>query len=693
VPAPAPASPSPSPPVARRVPKITTIHGRTLVDDYDWLRNKGSPDVLAYLDAENAYTAAMTKPMQPLVDALYAEMLGRVQETDATYPVRKGDWLYYARTEQGKQYPIECRRHVPAPGGADAPEQVLVDLNEIATHEPFVGLGDLAVSDDGDTLAYTIDTTGFRQLTLHVKDLRAGRDLPDHAERVDSIAFARDPRVLFYVTEDATTKRANQLRRHAIGEDTAKDPLVYEEKDERFELEVERTRSKEFVVVTSASHTTTEVRLIPAGDPQAAPRVVAPREADHEYYVDHAGAQLFIRTNSGGRNFRLVSAPVADPSRARWKEIVPHRADTMLEEASAFADHVVLRERHDAKVTLRSIDTKTGASHAIAIDEPAYALLEEPNLEFDASAYRFAYETPAAARVVLEEDVRTGARAVLKRTPMPGFDPARYQVERVAATARDGTAVPVSLLHRRDVRADGTHPMFLYAYGSYGHSRDPEFKTELVSLADRGVVVALAHIRGGGDLGKAWHDAGRMKNKRTTFTDFIDSAEWLVKSGWAKKDAIAIHGRSAGGLLMGAVTNMRPDLWRAVFAGVPFVDVINTMLDESVPLTVGEFEEWGNPKIPEQFGWMIQYSPYDNVAKKAYPAMLVETSYNDSQVMYFEPAKWVAKLRANKTDTNPLLLRVNMKPAGHWGLSGRYDHLRELAFEYAWVLTQLGAAR
>jgi oligopeptidase B len=698
-PAGAPADPSlPVPPVAHKVPHETTLGGRTLTDDYGWLRNKDAPDVVAYLEAENAYTDAMTKRLKPLEDKLYDEALGRVQETDATPPAPFRGWLYYSRTEKGKQYPIECRKRDPhananaKSSAPDAAEVVLLDPNEIAKTEKFVHIGTDAISDDGNLMAYTLDTTGFRQYTLHVKDLRTGKDLAESIPRVDAVAFTADGKRLFYVSEDAQTKRGNQLHSHVLGTDPAKDALVYEEKDERFDMWLSRSRNLDFIVVQSQSRTTTEARLIDARHPDAAPRIVEPRVADHEYSVEPGRGTLYILTNSGGRNFRLVTAPLATPDRSHWKELVPHRPDVMLEDVMAFADHVVLRERKDAKVTWRSLDAKTGAAHPIAMDTEVYSLDYEDNKEFSAETFRFSFESPTTSHSVYEEDVRTGARTLLKRDEVPGFDPSRYASERIHVTARDGTAVPVSLVHAKGIAPDGTHPLYLYAYGSYGFPTDLGFNSSLVSLLDRGVVYAVAHIRGGGDLGKPWHDAGRMANKMNTFTDFIDSAEGLLKVGWAKRGAIAIGGRSAGGLLVGAVTNMRPDLWRAVVAGMPFVDVLNTMSDESLPLTTAELEEWGNPKLPEQLGWMAAYSPYDNVAKKDYPAMLVDSSYNDSQVMYWEPAKWVAKLRANKTDKNPLYLHMNMKPAGHSGVSGRYDHLRERAFDLAFVLDELGAA-
>jgi len=702
-PAPVPATPSavapvaatappvevgPKPPVAKRDPHTTELFGARRVDDYYWLRNKGSPDVVSYLEAENAYTDAVSQPFQPLAASLYDEMLARVEQDDTTPPVKDGAWLYYSRFETGKQYPIDCRKRA---GVKDAPEVVLLDVNEMGKGERFIDIEDRKVSDDANELAYLVDTAGFRQYTLKVKDLRTGQTGPEAIPRVDGVAWARDGKTLFYVTEDAQTKRANQLWRHVLGQDASKDTLVYEEKDEMFDVVVERTRSKAFVLATSVSRTTSEVRVIDAAKPTAAPRVVAPREHDHEYFVDHRGDLFYIRTNSGGRNFRIVTAPVADPRREKWKELVPHRADVMLEGAELFRDHMVVVERQDALPQLTIYDLKSGASHRLEQPEPLFDVSPDVNPEFDAHTFRFRYQSLKTPASWIETDVKIGARTVLKQTHVRGgYDAASYETQRIQIPARDGTAIPVSLVYRKGTQPDGTHPTYLYSYGSYGFTYPLAFSSDRVSLLDRGFVYAMAHIRGGGDLGKKWHDQGRMMSKMNTFTDFIDVGDGLKKLGWARPDALVVAGGSAGGLLMGAVTNMRPDLFRVVLAYVPFVDVMNTMLDETLPLTVDEFEEWGNPKKKDEYDYMIQYSPYDNVQAKAYPTMLVRSSYNDSQVMYWEPAKWVAKLRSLKTDTNPLLLKMNMQPAGHGGQSGRYDRLHDTAWDYAFVLSQLG---
>ncbi|HZX96898.1 MAG TPA: S9 family peptidase [Myxococcales bacterium] len=680
------AAPQPQPPVARKVPHATALHGETLEDDYFWLRQKGTPEVEEYLRAEAAYADAMMRPTEPLQQRLYGEMLSRVQETDAAAPFRKDGYWYYTRTEQGKQYVILCRRK----GSMEGPEQVLLDLNQLSQGKKFMALGTWDVSDDGNLLAYTTDETGFRQYGLHLRDLRTGNDGPDNVARVDSVAWSRGGGWLFYVVEDPVAKRPFQLWRHAVG--AAKDDLMLEEKDDRFDLEVRRSRSRDFIFVTSSSHTTSEVRFFAASDPFATPMLVQPREAGHEYYVDHRGGLLYIRTNSGGRNFRLVTAPVWAPRKENWTEVVPHREEVMLLDVDLFANNLVLTEREGGLPQIAVTDLRTGKARRLSFPESDYDVRPGQNEEWDPAALRIAYQSPVTPRSEYDVDLGSGEWKLVKRDPVPNYDAAKYEVERIQATAGDGVRVPVAVIHRKGAPRDGSAPLFLYAYGSYGVSYPDTFDSRRFSLIDRGVTFAIAHIRGGGELGKRWHDQGRMMNKMNTFTDFIACAEHLVAQGYTGKDRLAIGGGSAGGLLMGAVTNLRPDLFHAVVAWVPFVDVLNTMLDESLPLTTGEFEEWGNPKNAAEFKYMRQYSPYDNVAAKAYPAMLVKSSYNDSQVMYWEPAKWVARLRASKTDANALLFKINMEPAGHGGASGRYDRLRETAFDYAFLLSQLAPA-
>jgi oligopeptidase B len=676
----------PAPPVAKKVPKTTEINGRELVDNYFWLRDKQNPDVAAYLQAENAYTDAVMKPTEGLQKTLYDEMLSHIKETDVEVPYKEGNYFYYTRTEAGKQYSIYCRKK----GTLDAPEELLLDVNELAKGQKFMSVRDFAVSDDGNLLAYSTDNTGFRQYVLAVKDLRSGKLLPDHAERVGSVVWANDNKTIFYTVEDATTKRQFQLYRHSAGTDDS-DKLVYEEKDERFNVEAAKTRSKAYIFLFCGSHTTSEARYIPADQPMAEFKVLEPRKQDVEYYPDHNGSFFYIRVNDTGRNFRLVKAPVNDPRSANWQEVVPHRANVMLDDTDFFKNYYVLSERENGLPQMQVTDLASGKSRRIEFPEPAYSSYPYANREYDTGKYRYGYQSFITPRSVFEYDMATGKSTLLKQKEVPGgYDRTKYQVEQIYAPAPDGVKVPISVVHLKTAKLDGTGPMYLTAYGSYGFPLDISFNSDRFSLIDRGVVVAVAHIRGGGEMGKAWHDDGRMMHKKNTFTDFIASAEYLVKQGYGSKDRLVIEGRSAGGLLMGAVLNMRPDLFHAALVGVPFVDVINTMLDESLPLTVAEFEEWGNPKEKPAFDYMISYSPYDNIEAKTYPNMLVRTSFNDSQVMYWEPAKYVAKMRAMRTDHNSLILKTNMNPAGHGGASGRYDRLHEVAFDYAYFLTQMG---
>ena len=678
------AAQQPSPPLAERRAHVDTLFGDVRGDDYFWLRHKADPAVRAYLEAENAYAEGMLAPIAALRETLYGEMLARIKQTDLSVPFREGDFSYYTRTEEGKQYAIWCRKRDSLPA-----EEVLLDLNQLAVGKTFLGLGAFQVSDDGNLLAYSVDTTGFRQYALFVKDLRTGELLPDRASKTGSVAWAADNRTLFYTVEDSA-KRQYRLYRHTLG---GGDELLYEEPDERFNVRVQRTRSGGYLVLSVGSHTTSEARILPADQPAGTFRLVSPRRQDRQYDVDHRGDLLYIRVNDTGRNFRLVTAPIADPSEGSWRELVAHRPAVMLEDVELFADHYVLVERADGLPRLVVVDFQTGARHPIGFPEPVYSASASVNRVFDAKVFRYAYQSFITPSSVYDYDVRTGRSTLLKRTEvLGGYDPSRYVSERVYATAKDGVRVPISLVYRRGLRRDGRAPMLLTAYGSYGSPSSVGFNSNRVSLLDRGVVVALAHIRGGGEMGKAWHDQGRMLNKMNTFTDFIASAEYLVARRYTSPPRLAIQGGSAGGLLMGAVTNLRPDLFRVVVANVPFVDVINTMLDASLPLTVPEFEEWGNPRIREQYEYIRRYSPYDNLAPKAYPAMLVTTSFNDSQVMYWEPAKYVARLRTLRTDDRPLVFTINMG-AGHGGASGRYDRLREIARDWGFVLWQLGITR
>ena len=675
------------PPVARKVEHVATLHGDRRVDEYAWLREKSNPEVIAYLEAENAYAAKVMAPFKVLEGRLYDEMLARIKQADVSVPSRKGRFLYYSRTEEGKQYPVMCRKLA---GDADAREEVLLDGNQLATGKPFWAIGDFAVSDDGNWLAYSTDTTGYRQYVLEVKDLRTGQLVPTRRERVTSVAWAADDATLFFTTEDETTKRSDRFFR-AAKSDLAAAVELYNEEDERFNVGVSRSRSEAYLFLEMGSLTSSEVRCLRAATPSGEWATVEPRRPDIEYDVDHRGDEFFVRVNDTGRNFRLVTAPVGTPGRANWREVLPHRDGVMLQGVLAFKDFLVLYERESALPQIAVRRFSDGASHRIAFPEAVFSVFPSGNPEFDTKVLRYSYQSFVTPSSVYDYDMTTRAATLLKRQEvLGGYDPERYTSERVYATAPDGTRVPVSMVYRKDTKRDGTAPLYLGGYGSYGISQNVGFSSNRVSLLDRGVVMAYAHIRGGGDLGKPWHDAGRMMNKRNTFTDFIASAEYLLAHRYGAKERLVIEGGSAGGLLMGAVANMRPDLFKAVVLQVPFVDVVNTMLDETLPLTVAEFEEWGNPKKKDEYDYIKTYSPYDNITARAYPAMLVKTSLNDSQVSYHEPAKYVARMRATRTDANPLVFKINMG-AGHGGASGRFDRLREVAFDYAFMLWQMGA--
>jgi len=651
------------------------------VDDYFWLREKTNATVLSYLKAENAYTKALMKPTAALQKKLFAEMRSHIQETDTSVPYRKGDWLYYHRTEQGKQYAIHCRKR-----SADAPEEVILDLNQLAKGEKFLALGEGEVSDDGHLLAYTLDRTGFREYTLRVKDLRTGKLLPDRVERVSSVAWAADNATLFYTTED-DAKRSYRLWRKALGSTSA---LAYEEGDERFELSVERTRSGEFLLLVADSHTQNEIRFLTAAQPQGDWRTIEPRAKDLEYSVDHSAGFFYVLANDRGRNSRLVRAPVATPGRANWEELIPHRDEVLLTHLDCFASHYVVFELENALPHIRITEISSGKSHRVSFPEPIYDVNPEANEVFGAGKYRYAYESFVTPDSVYDYDFATGQATLLKREQVPGgYDAALYVEERLQATAPDGKLIPVSLVRRKDTPVNGTAPLLLGGYGAYGIWENASFNPARLSLLDRGAIVAVAHIRGGADLGKPWHDDGRMLRKRNTFTDFIAAADFLVAQRYTKRESLAIEGGSAGGLLIGATLNLRPDVCGAALLHVPFVDVINTMLDEELPLTVGEFEEWGNPKVKEEYDYLRTYSPYENLQRAQYPAILVTTSLNDSQVMYWEPAKYVARLRTLKTDEHPLLLDINLA-GGHGGSSGRYDRLKERARDYGFLLWQWG---
>jgi oligopeptidase B len=676
-----------APPVAPRVEHREVRHGATVDDNYFWLREKSNPEVIKYLEAENAYTEAITKDIQPFQEALYKEMLGHIKQTDLSVPQRRGDFYYYSRTEEGKQYPIYCRTK-----GADGKEEVLLDLNQLAEGKKFVGLGAFELSDDQNLLAFTTDYVGFRQFSLHVKDLRTGAVLPDTTERVDTVRWAADNRTLFLTTEDAVTKRSDHLWRHKLGDKTFEP--VYEEKDELFRIRLSKTRDKQYLMLDIMSTDTTEVRYLHAGHPQAGFIVFLPREKKHRYEVDHREGLFYIRTNKDAKNFQIVTAPVADPSPKNWKVFLPHSDDVLVEDIDLFRDFAVAVEKAQALNRMRIYDFKSATWNSVSFPEPVYSAFPGGTPDYESTTYRYSYQSLITPPSVFDYDTRTGKSALLKQQEvLGGYDPSQYVSERQWATARDGVKVPLSIVYKKGFQRDGKGPLLLYGYGSYGFGMSASFSSSRLVLLDRGMAYAIAHIRGGDEMGERWHEDGMLMKKKNTFYDFVDSAEYLIQQNWTSKDRLAIEGGSAGGLLMGAVVNLRPDLFRAVHAAVPFVDVMNTMMDASLPLTVGEYLEWGNPNEKAAYDYMKTYSPYDNLEKRGYPAMLVTTSLNDSQVMYWEPAKYVARLRTLKTDSSPLLLRIKMDPAGHGGASGRYDRLKDQAFEYAWLLTEVGITK
>jgi oligopeptidase B len=675
-----------TPPVAKKVPHETKIHGDTRVDDYFWLRDKKNPEVIKYLEAENAYTVAVMKPSEPFQEKLYAEMLGRIKQTDLSVPTRDRGYYYYSRTVEGKQYPIQCRKK----GSLDADEEVMLDGNELARGEKFFSLGATEVSPDGTKLAFATDTTGFREYMLSVKDLPTGKLLESKFVRAASATWAADNQTLFYVTEDHA-KRPYRLYRHTVGEPKDKDVLVYEEKDELFRLGVRASRDKKYLFRSSVSSTSSEQWYLPSDQPAAEWKVIRPREEKHEYTAEHRDGLFYIRTNAGGAtNFKVVTCKVGAHDPKEWKEFTAHNPSVLIGGIGVYKDHAVVTEREAGLPHIRVIDFRTGKAHRIAFTEPVYEVFGGGSAEFETSSIRFTYTSLVTPSTVYEYDMNTKERKLLKRTEvLGGYDPERYASERISATAPDGTKVPVSLVYKKGLKKDGSAPVLLYGYGSYGATVPAVFNSARLSLLDRGVVFAHAHIRGGSDLGRAWYEAGKMGNKKNTFTDFIACADHLVREQYGSRDRLVIQGGSAGGLLVGATINLRPDLCKAAVLQVPFVDVINTMLDASLPLTVPEYLEWGNPNKTDEYEYMKSYCPYTNLAAKAYPAILVTTSLNDSQVLFHEPTKYVAKLRVLKTDKNPLLFKCNMA-GGHGGASGRYDALKENAFVTAFVLDQMG---
>ena len=683
-----PAAAAAEPPAAPKRPEVLVAHGDERVDEWYWLRHREDPEVIAHVEAENAWAAAQLAPTEDLQRTLFDEMVGRIQETDLSVPARKGEWWYLSRTVEGLQYGIWCRRK----GDVDGPEEVVLDQNELAEGHDYLAVANTAVSPDAERLAYAVDHNGSERFTLRFRDLRTGEDLPDQVpDTYYGLAWAADSATVFYTKVD-DSMRPYQLWRHAVGTPAADDVLVYQEDDERFFLGVALTKSERYVVLGLESKITAESWVLDATTPAADFRVVHPREQGVEYDVDHHGDRFLIVTNAdGAENFKLVEAPVDDPGRHRWTDLVPHRPDVKLDGIEVFAGHLVLHERAEGVRRIAVRRVADGDTHVIDQPEAVSTTAVDANLEFDTTVLRFGYSSMVTPRSVYDYDMEARTRELKKRQAvLGGYDPDDYETGRLWATAPDGEQVPISYVHKRGVAVDGTAPALLYGYGSYEISIDPTFSPLRLSLLDRGFVCALAHVRGGGEMGRRWYEDGKMLRKKNTFTDFVACAETLVAEGYADPGRLVLRGGSAGGLLVGAVVNLRPDLFRAAVADVPFVDVLTTILDEDLPLTVTEWEEWGNPKAdPEVYAYVKSYSPYDNVAAVDHPAVLALAGLNDPRVSYWEPAKWVQRLRDRGTGGARILLKTEMG-AGHGGPSGRYDSWREEALIFAFVLDELG---
>ncbi len=676
------------PPVAKKEPKVLKIHGYEITDNYGWLRDrneKKNPAVIDYLTAENAYTESFMGQHKRFEDDLYKEMLGRIKQDDTSVPYQFGGYWYFTKTEEGKQYPTYLRSR--SKDGKDA--EVLLDQNEMAKGLKYFAISDFAPSDDGNFLAFATDTTGYRQYTLAIKDLKTGKMLPDKVERVTSVEWSNDGKYLFIGQEDAVSKRSDKVWRHTVGTD--KNDLIFEEKDVLFNAGVGRSRDKKMLFIGSYAKTMREYRYLSADTPLGNWKVITPRREGHEYSADFDNGEFFITTNKNAENFKVVRAPLKDPSEKNWTDFIAYNPAIKIEGISFFKGHAIVAEVENGLEFLRVLDAgKKREERRIETPESVYTMGLSNNPEYDTPIIRYNYASMITPNSTFEFDLATHKSKLIKQQEIPsGYDKSKYETDRVWATARDGVKVPILLMYKKGTKLDGSAPMLLYGYGSYGVSLTPNFSTARLSLVDRGMVYAIALIRGGGELGENWRLAGRMYTKLNTFHDFIDSAKWLVSNKYTSSDRLVIQGGSAGGLLMGAVANMSPETFHAVIAQVPFVDVMNTMLDESLPLTTEEWIEWGDPHDKKAWDYMVQYSPYDNVKAQAYPNMLIEVSLNDSQVPYWEGAKLAAKIREMKTDNNIVLLKTNMG-AGHGGSSGRYDRLKEIAFDYAYALSQVG---
>lgn len=677
------ASSSVTPPIAQAKPVELKKHGHTRIDPYYWLNDRENPEVISYLTAENDYAEAVMSHRKQLEQDLFEEIKGRIKQTDLSVPYKLDAYYYYTRFEEGKEYPIFCRK----PGSLDADEQIMLDVNVLAEGHEYFAIGEMAISFEQNILAYAFDAQGRRIYTIRFKNLDTGELLVDTvADVTGNMAWANDNRTLFYSKQDPTTLRSYQIWRHVLGGDPSKDTLVYEEQDETFSTVVFKTKSKRYVMIASHQTVSSEYRYLEADHPTGEFTVFLPRVREHEYDVEHYRDWFYIRTNWQAKNFRLMKTPVEQTDQAHWQEVIPHRDDVLLESFELFRDHVVLEERKKGLINLRVMPWSGQDEHYLDFGEPAYLAGIGENPEFNTPLLRFVYTSMTTPNSVYDYNMNTREKVLLKQEEvLGGFDRDKYRTERVWAIAPDGVQVPISLVSQKGCVQDGSNPLLLYGYGSYGACMDASFSSARLSLLDRGFVFAIAHIRGGEELGRQWYEDGKLLRKKNTFTDFIACARHLIAQGYTNPQKLFAMGGSAGGLLIGAVVNMRPDLFKGAVAQVPFVDVITTMLDPAIPLTTGEYDEWGDPNQKDYYEYILSYSPYDNVEAKAYPHLLVTTGLHDSQVQYWEPAKWVAKLRTMKTDQHRLLLKTNMD-AGHGGASGRFRRLKELAFIYTFLL-------
>jgi oligopeptidase B len=677
------------PPVADKLPTQLIMHGQTRIDEYYWLRERENQKVIDYLNAENAYTESVVKPLDPFVEQLTEETKARIKQTDVSVPYDNRGYTYYTRTEDGSQYTIYCRKKA---GDDSAPEEVYMDVNEIAKGHDFCSVRGLNVSDNNQILAYAVDTVGRRKYTLRFKDLATNELFADEIKDITgNVVWAADNKTVFYTRQDPQTLRSNQIFRHQIGAEPESDQLVFEEKDEEFSCGVGRTRSRKFIMISSFQTLSSEYRFLPADQPTAEAVVFQVREEDHEYSVDHLGDKFYVHTNWDAKNFRLMRTSEMKTSKDNWETLVAHDPDSYLADFDLFEDWLVLTKRENGQTKVKVKNWSEGSEEfELDFGEPCYQARTSPTPEPGTDLLRYRFSSLKTPGSVIEYDMSSRSKTVLKQDEvLGGFDADNYLTERIWATATDGTQVPVSLVHHKDTKLDGSAPCLLYAYGSYGSSMSASFSSSRFNLIDRGFVYAIAHVRGGQEMGRSWYEDGKLLNKVNTFTDFIDAGRHLVANGYASKDHLYARGGSAGGLLMAAVSNMAPELFDGIVADVPFVDVVTTMLDETIPLTTGEYDEWGNPNDLKYYNYMLSYSPYDQVESKDYPNILVTTGLHDSQVQYWEPAKWVARLRDRKTDNNQLLLKTNMT-SGHGGASGRYDRYKEIAFRHAWLLNLAG---